>query len=287
MAPDMATVPQSLLSPRYAWRVLVNAGEKFLEHDCFTYSAALAFYFLMALFPFLIFLAATFAYLPIPHLFDRVVRIMDRIVPPEGMKVVHYVLTATLRRNKTLLSAGFLGALWAAAAGFHSTASALNKAYEAKETRSFLKRRLLALAFTCLLGGMGVVAMTAIALGPHFGFWLTGKLGLRAEFAHAWPSLRWAVILTFTVLAIGLLYRAGPNVRVRFRAQVPGALVAVAAWLFASGGLGWYFRSVAHFNKMYGALGAVIALMLWFYVSAIAILAGAELNAELIRRGAK
>ena len=287
MATDMTTVPRSLLSPRYAWRVLVNAGQKFLEHDCFTYSAALAFYFLMALFPFLIFLASTFAYLPVPHLFDRVVRIMDRIVPPEGMKVVHYVLTATLHKNKTLLSAGFLGALWAAAAGFHSTASALNKAYAVKETRSFLKRRLLALAFTCLLGGMGVVAMTAIALGPHFGFWLTGKLGLRAGFALVWPFLRWTIIMAFTVLAIELLYLAGPNVRVRFRTQVPGALLAVAAWLFASGGLGWYFRGIANFNKMYGALGAVIALMLWFYVSAISILAGAELNAELIRRGAK
>lgn len=283
----MAIEPHPLLAPRNAWRVFVNAGGKFLDHKCFTYSAALAFYFLMALFPFLIFLASAFAYLPVPHLFERVVRMMDQIVPPEGMRVVHYVLTATLRTNKGLLSAGFLGALWAAAAGVHSTAAALNIAYEMKETRSFLKRRLTALGLTCLLGGMGVVAMTAIALGPRFGFWLTSKLGLRAEFALVWPSLRWAIILTFTVLAIELLYFAGPSLRLRFRVQAPGALVAVAAWLFASGGLSWYFRSIADFNKMYGALGAIIALMLWFYVSAIAILAGAEINAELIRCGAK
>ncbi len=281
---DMATTARSPLATRNAWQVLLNVCRKFIDHECFAYSAALAFYFLVALFPFLIFMASSFAYLPVPHLFERVVRLLDRIVPPEGMRVIHYVLDATLPTSKTLLSAAFVGALWASAAGFHSIASVMNRAYEVRETRSFLRRRLLALGFTCLLGCIAVLAMTLIAMGPRLGFWMTGKLGLRAEFAVIWPVVRWTIFLTFMALSIGLLYSVGPNTRARFRTQLPGALIAVAIWLFASGGLAWYFRSVTNVSRLYGGLGAVIVLMLWFYASAVALLVGIELSAELTRR---
>ncbi len=284
----MATATQPSLAPRNVWPVLAGTGRRFLEHDCFTYAAALAFYFLMALFPFVIFLASSLAYLPVPRVFERVLRIMGQIAPSEGIGVIQFVLQSTLKTNKTLLSAGFLGALWAAAAGFHSTASAMNKAYEVKETRSLIKRRLLALAFTCLLGLITTVAMTMIAMGPHFVIWLSGKLGAGLALGHFWrPILRWTIFVTFMSLMVEVLYLVGPNIRVRFRDQLPGALVAIATWLLASGGVSWYLRNLANSSKMYGGLGAVIALMLWFYVSAVAILLGAEMNAELTRLAAR
>jgi len=283
----MATVARPQLAAREAGPVFRNAYGKFLEHNSLTYAAALAFYFFMSLFPFLILLASVLALLPYPHLFDRFLRVMSNFMPPDGMKVVRYVLTATLKANSTLFSLSVLTVLWAAAGAFNAVSTALNVAYEVKESRSLLKRRFLALTLTCLIGMMVTVALTAIALGPRFGLWLTAQTGLTGGFAWLWPNLRLLIVMVLMVTSVATLYYFAPNRRQRFRSLAPGALIAVAAWLMTSGALGWYVRSLADYSKIYGALGAVVALMLWFYVSAAAILAGAEVNAELQRRAGR
>jgi membrane protein len=127
------------------------------------------------------------------------------------------------------------------------------------------------------------IASTAMVVGPQFGEHLAARVGMDPQFAAAWPHIRLFGALLFTILSVELLYFIGPNVQQRFWAQIAGAIVAVAIWLGASYGLGVYLRNFADINKSYGALGAVIALMLWFYLSALAILIGAEINAELLK----
>ena len=120
-------------------------------------------------------------------------------------------------------------------------------------------------------------------VGPQFGTWLALRTNLSWLFAQAWPYIHWTVAVVFTVLAVESLYFLAPNVRQRFWATLPGAVLAVGCWIGLSYILGYYFRSFAHFNKTYGAMGAVIALMVWLYWTSFFMLVGAELNCQLAK----
>ncbi len=271
------------LNTRQIKKALARTYQDFNRNDYLTHAGALAYYFLLALFPLLIFLASILAYVPIPNLFDQAVGIMSRVVPADAMGVVRGVLGDILRTNKGLLSASILAAVFTSSGGFNALIGALNIAYDVKEERPFWKRRLLAIGFTILVGLMVSIALMAMALGPQFGSWVAAHLGASPIFVILWPYLRWGAVVGFTILSIELLYFLGPNVRQHFLAQIPGAIFAVVTWVAASYCLGWYLRSFSNYNATYGVLGAVIILMLWLYLTALALLLGAELNAELLR----
>jgi membrane protein len=248
-----------------------------------THAAALSFFFLLSIFPLLIFLSTALAYVPIPHLFDQILDFLAMFMPQDAMGVVRRVLHDVLRTNPELLSAGVAAAVFAASSGFTAMIDVLNIAYDVREGRPYWEKRLVAIALTLLTGVGAVFALAAIALGPQFGMWLANHLHAGWAFGAAWPYIRWLAIAVFTVLSVELIYFVAPNVKQRFVVQIPGAILAVLSWIAASWGLSWYLRSFAHYNKTFGALGAVVALMLWLYVSALAIILGAELNSEILK----
>jgi membrane protein len=263
--------------------MLGNIYRDFERYDYYTLAAALAFFFMLALFPLLIFLGSAIAYIPEPRLFEHILKLMAPFVPRQAMGIVSRVVSDILNTNRGLLSLGILGAVWIASGGFSALIAALNIAYDVPEARPFWKRRLVAFALTFLTGTLVALALLALVLGPRFGLWLTSQVGMDPLFAMAWPYIRWTAILLFSVLSMELIYYVGPNRPQRFAQQLPGAALAVALWILSSNTIGWYFRTFPEFNRTYGALGAMIALMLWFYVTAVAILLGAELNAELLK----
>lgn len=159
---------------------------------------------------------------------------------------------------------------------------ALNVAYDVREQRPFWKTRPLAIGLTFLIGILLVIALALMLVGPNFGGWLAAKVGLGYAFATLWPYLRWSIAIGFTVLSIELIYFLAPNVRQSFRKTLPGAAIAVGCWIVLSWALGVYFQHFAKLNKTYGTLAAAIALMVWLYWSAFAVILGAEINADLI-----
>ncbi len=248
-------------------------------------AAALSYYFVMALFPALIFLSAIVAFLPIAGLFDQTLDLMSRFVPADGMGIVRKVLADAVTPNRgTFLSIGFLGSLWTASGGFAAAIEALNIAYDVDESRPFWKTRLLAMKLTLVIGLLLLVALAIMILGPHFGEWLAYRIHLSRVWMWIWPYIHWTVSVGFTVLAVETLYFLGPNVKQRFAATLPGAMLSVFFWVAFSYLLGIYFRTFANFNKTYGTLGAGIALMVWLYWTGFAMLTGAELNAELAKQ---
>ena len=248
-------------------------------------AAALSYYFVMALFPSLIVLSAIVAYLPVPDLFEKAVELMGRYVPSDSMGLVRQVLHDVVTPNRrTLLSVGLLGTFWAASGGFAAVIEALNIAYDVEETRPFWKTRPLAFALTLLVGILLLVALTVIIVGPRFGEWLAIRTHLSQIWIWLWPYLHWTISTAFTILAVEAIYFLAPNVEQRFQATLPGAALSVAFWMGLSYLLGIYFRTFANFNKTYGTLGAGVALMVWLYWTGFALLAGAELNAELAKK---
>ena len=247
-------------------------------------AAALSYYFVLSLFPALIFLSAVVAYLPVPDLFNQALALMARFLPADTMGLVRRILADVVSPNKgTFLSFGILGTLWAASGGFAATIEALNMAYEVKDDRPFWKTRPLAVGLAFLTGALLLIALSVMVVGPRFGQWLAGKVQLSGLFVLLWPFIHWTIAMLFTVLAVEVLYFIAPNVKQRFMATLPGAVLAVSCWMGLSYLLGVYFRHFANFNKTYGTLGAAVALMIWLYWTGFAMLAGAELNAELAK----
>jgi membrane protein len=247
-------------------------------------AAALSYFFVLSLFPALIFLSAVVAYLPVPDLFNQALALMSRFLPADTMGLVRRVLADVVSPNKgTFLSFGILGTLWAASGGFAATIEALNMAYEVKDDRPFWKTRPLAVGLAFITGALMLVALSVMIVGPRFGEWVAGKVHLSNLFVLLWPLIHWTIAVGFTILAVEVLYFIAPNVKQRFMATLPGAVLAVSCWIALSYLLGIYFRHFANFNRTYGTLGAAIALMIWLYWTGFAILAGAELNAELAK----
>jgi membrane protein len=200
------------------------------------------------------------------------------------MGVIKKVLSDVISPNRSaFLSFGFLGTLWAASGGFAAAIEALNIAYDVEETRPFWKTRPLAIGLTFAMGGLLLLALAIMIVGPQFGNWLAAKAHVSQLFVLAWPYLHWSFSTIFTILAIEALYFLAPNVKQRFLATLPGAVLAVGCWIGLSYLLGIYFRNFAHFNKTYGTLAAAVALMVWLYWTAFAMLVGAELNAEIAK----
>jgi len=266
-------------------RLLSQAWDDIQKNHTMALAAGLSYYFVLSLFPLLILAAAVIGFLPFfPNLFATLLETMSRVVPAESMAVVNKVLDTVLTSNKGgFLTVGIIGTLWSASSGVSALIEALNVAYDVPETRPFWKTRPLAIGLTLVLGALLLTSLGLMIVGPTFGEWLARKAHISWTFARLWPLLRWGTMIGFVVLAVEILFFMAPNVKQRFWATLPGAMVGVGFWIASSWALGFYFQHFANFNATYGTLGAVIALMVWLYWSSFAILAGAELNSELLK----
>jgi len=250
------------------------------KNHTMAFAAALSYYFVLALFPFLIFLSAVVAHLPLPNVFSQVMGLIARVVPAANMVPLRNLMKDTiLSRHGRLLTVGILFILWSASSGFMALIEALNTAYHVSETRRYWKTRSLALGLTFSVGFLLVVALVLLLVGPSLSAWLTETFGM----GILWPYVRWAVAVGCTIVAVELLYFVVPNVKHSFVSTLPGALIAVGGWIGLSYLLGIYFQDLSAFSKGYGSLGVALAFSIWLYWTGFAILIGAQFNSELLR----
>lgn len=267
--------------------VLKRALADFSRDSMTIYASALAYRALFSLFPFVIFLVALLGFLNLSQLFDWLRGQASLVVPGDGMRVVDRVLGEVQSPNGGLLSLGILLALYSASAGVATAMEALNVAYDVRERRSTLKRYALALAYTVGIAVLLILAAGLMVVGPGIAEWIAARLGLRDLVIALWTWLRWPVAVLLLMLAASLVYYAGPNAPIRYRLVTPGAVLAVAVWIVASLGFGYYVRAIGDYNATYGSLGAVVILLFYFFLSAAVFLFGAEVNAVIERLAAK
>jgi membrane protein len=209
---------------------------------------------------------------------------MAMVMPPESRHLLERVTRDIISpHGKSLISVGILGALWSASGSFSSTMESLNICYCVPETRPFWITRPLAILFTLISGGLVIIAFSLMIVGRHIGASLSSKIQLINMIDPALPAIRYLLASTCVMLAVMLIYRYAPNFKSSFEQAFPGAVLAVVVWLLLSTGLNLYFEKLAQLNHTYGVLGGAVALLLWLYLTAFAMLLGAELNAELIR----
>lgn len=270
-------IPVRLLHFKNAGVHVIRDMEK---NHTMAFAAALAYYFVLSLFPFLILLSAIVAHLPLPDFFSQVMGLIARVVPSASMGPLRNLMKDTiLSGHSRLLTFGILFTLWSASSGFTALIDALNTAYEVSETRRYWKTRSLAIGLTFSVGCLLVVALGLLLVGPSLSARLTEAFGM----GHLWPYVRWAVAIACTVFAVELLYFVAPNVKYRFVSTLPGALIAVGGWIGLSYLLGIYFQDFSAYSRGYGSLGVALAFSIWLYWTGFVVLIGAQFNAELLQ----
>lgn len=270
-----------------AWRVTRLALAKFSEHDMATYAAALAYRVLFSLFPFVIFLTTLLGFLGLPRFFDWMREQAAYLLPPQAMEQINAVVAELESPEGGLMSVAIALALWSASAAVMGTMNALNVVFEVQERRAAWKRILVSIFYTFALALMLVIAAATMIAGPEFLTWLTRYVGLDSLFIAVWAWLRWPIAFFLLLLVVAIVYYASPNVKTPFRMITPGSTLAVTTWLAASVGFGFYVQNFASYNKTYGSMGAVIVLLLYFFISAAVMLLGAEVDAVLARERGK
>jgi len=261
--------------------VLKRAIRGFSADSMTTYAAALAYRIVFSLFPFLLFLVALLAFLQIPQLFEWMREQAALVVPDEAMSQVNNVLEELQTPRGGLVSIGIVLALWSASVGVLSLIEALNVAYDVPERRPTWRLYLLSLLYTVGLAILLIAAAALMVLGPQAAAWVASRLGLAEVFVTVWNWLRWPLAVLLLMLAVSVVYYLGPNIRQRFRFITPGAILSVVVWIVASVAFGFYVQNFADYSATYGSIGAVVILMFYFYLSAMVLLFGAEINAVI------
>ncbi|HVT57304.1 MAG TPA: YihY/virulence factor BrkB family protein [Thermoanaerobaculia bacterium] len=272
------------------WQLGRRVWTQMWAQELFGRCAELAYYFLLSIFPLLLFLTTLLGYLAgadgalRASLFDY----LDRVSPSaEITGLLHRTLDQVARgRGGAKLSLSLLAALWVASSGILAVARTLNSACGLRETRPWWMRRLVAVAITTAFAAVIVAALAVIFYGEEIGQALANRVGLESTFLFAWHVLKWPLLLLIVLLSFDLVYNFAPSLGGRLRRAwgTPGAVTGVALWLTASFGYRFYLYQARGYSTTYGSLGAVILLLVWFYFTAFAILVGGQVNSEIQQR---
>lgn len=255
---------------------------RFENDAALTHAAAMSFFMVFALFPAFLFVVALFGLLPLADTLDRLLSYARQILPQDAASLVDKTLTQLRQGASTpILSVGAGAALWTASSGMVAVINALNIVYRVGEPRPWWKRRLVAIVLTVGLTVFMVTALVLVVFGGWLGGAIASVLGLGSLFTMAWPALHWLTVVCCVTLAVGLVYRCAPARPLGWRWVAPGSVFAVLAWLTISVGLRVYVTHVANYNATYGSIGGMILLMLWLFLSNVALLVGAEINSVI------
>jgi membrane protein len=245
-------------------------------------AAQLAYYFFLALFPALLFLIALASFLPAHDLVGRVVGMLRGVAPEEVITIISDQLAKIANGQQGgLLSFGVIAALWSSSAAMVAIIDALNRAYDVEDARPWWKQRLTAVLLTLGVAVFMLVSFALIVAGPELADWVAGRVGLGAAFAWTWKIVQWPLVFALVATAIGIIYYFAPDVDQDFVWITPGSLVATVLWLLGSLAFRIYVVNFGSYNETYGAIGGVMVLMLWLYLTGLSIIMGAEMNAEI------
>ena len=274
------------------WREIARRVWSELSEDSILgWSAQLSFYFLLSIFPTLFFLLVLFGYFVGQGTQIRVALInyLSALAPESTTQLVDKIIrqiTEGASGGKLVWS--LLVALWAGSSGMTAIISALNRAYEVEETRPWWKARLVAIGLMLALVLLMSSALILLLYGADLAELVASYFGLGSAFSTIWSILRWPFVLAFVLIAFNVLYLYAPNLKHwDWRWLMPGTVAGVGLWLLVSFGFNLYLSYFNTYDMTYGSLGTVVVMLLWFYLTGIAILVGGEVNSEIERSSDK
>jgi membrane protein len=278
----MALSWRQYLKDMFSKKFAADLYQEIQDDNVFNGAAALAFFWMLAVFPFMIFLLSLLPYLPIPRLEEAIMDLLNQALPGDAAEmftgVVHDI---TAERRGGLLSFGLLFAIWSGSTGIYAIMQQLNITYDVKEARSFMKARAVALWLMLLFVLLIVGAFALIIFGGVLEEWIMSVTGMGQVVITFFAVFRWIVIAVLVLLGFSVIYYYGPNVEQSFKFITPGSIIGAVLLILTSLGFSIYVSNFGDYNATYGTLGAVIILLMWLYIAGLVILIGSEVNAIL------
>ena len=276
------------LSKRDWLAIVVRAGKAAMNHHITNLAAALAYYGFLAIPAVLLVAVGVFGLVADADAVTTIVNRLEGVAPEEALTLIRDSLTrvteTTSGSSIAMLVVGSVFALWTLTGAMDTLMWALNTAYDREETRGFLKRRLIALAMVLLMLIAFVLVFGLLVLGPALSGWIGSAVGMEAVVKLLWWTAQWPILILGLLISFGTIYYLGPNVdHPRWQFLSIGTVVSVLIWLVASGGFAFYVSQFASYNKAWGSLAAVIIMLTWLWISALALLFGTEINSEAER----
>lgn len=241
-------------------------------------AAQQAYYYMLALFPMMILLVAIVPYLNIQP--ETAINFVNKVMPPETAQIFKdNVINIISQRNGGLLTFGIIGTIWSASNGMNAFMKAMNDAFDVEETRSFIKSRLISILLTLGLILAFVVALLLPVFGRVILDLVQSIIPVPPKFELIIRVLRWVIAIAVMVGVLSLLYRIAPNKHYPWKHVIPGAIFATIIWQLISLGFSFYVSNFGNYSATYGSLGGVIVLMLWLFLTGLALVIGGEINA--------
>jgi membrane protein len=285
--PELRDPGLSDLSKRDYKAIVIRAGKEALDDQITDLAAALAYYSFLAIPSILLVVLGVFSVFAdesaVQSLIDRV----GRVAPPEATALLEDSLTRMTQNSSggwAMAIAGFLLALWTTTGAMTAFMRALNRAYDRKETRGFVRQRIVAILMVAIMLVAFALVFGLLVMGPALSGWIGDAVGLEAVLEWVWWVAQWPVLIVGLLLAFATVLYLGPNVEhPKWHFITPGSVFAVVVWLLVSGLFAVYTAMFASYNKAWGSLAAVIIMLTWLWLTGLALLLGAEINAEAER----
>ncbi|VYU59526.1 YihY family inner membrane protein [Clostridium tertium] len=245
--------------------------------DIFALGAQLAYYLMLAFFPFLLFLLTVvgFSKLNASDILDG----LSTILPTSVYSLIDTTVVEVVEtQNAGLLGASLVLTIWSASSGFRAVIKGLNKAYDIKEKRTFIKRAIVGIIFTLALVLVIMLTLAMLVFGEIIGEHLLRIFPFKEIIKNIWNISRYLIVVFMMVLIFASIYRYTPAKKIPWREVYPGAIVSTLGWIIASLGFSYYINNIANYSRLYGSVGAVFILMTWLYITSMILIVGAEIN---------
>ncbi|MFD1031383.1 YihY/virulence factor BrkB family protein [Metaplanococcus flavidus] len=281
--PDSSEAKEPVYDVTNASGFLKELWKRINDVDVAGLGAQLAFFFLLSIFPLLIFLITLLPYLNIAE--DQIYNFMANVVPGEVYLLIEETLNEILtQENRSLLSFGLIATIWSASLGMNALIKSLNKSYGVEENRPILIARGMSIITTFLMVFIILIALALPIFGRQIGIFIFSFMGLEEGFMETWNTLRFSIppLIIFVVAAV--IYWAAPNIKLDIKSVLPGSAFTAIGWLAVSYSFSVYINNFGNYSATYGGIGGVIILMLWLYVSSILLMIGGQINAIMQSR---
>ena len=267
--------------------ILKRAFKGAREDHITSLAAALAYYAFLAIPATLLIAAGAFGLLAGPDAVNTLIGKLQGIVPAQATDLLRGSLNRLTEKQGTsitLIAVGGVLALWTLSGAMQNVMWALNLAYDREESRGFVRQRVVAAGMAVFVLMASALALGLLVLGPHLSRWIGDAVGQKTLVELVWWIAQWPILIAGLMLAFGVIYYLGPNVKhPKWHFVTFGAVFAVVVWLLASGAFAFYASRFGSYNKAWGSLSAVVVMLTWLWISSVALLLGAEINAEAER----
>lgn len=252
--------------------------------DIFALGAQLAYYLMLSFFPFLIFLMTVVGFSRLNSV--DILEGLRTILPNNVFNLIDVTVVELINtQNAGLLGASIVLTVWSASSGFRAVIKGLNKAYNIKDSRSYIKRSFIAIFFTLALVLIIMLTLAMLVFGELIGRYLLSILPFEEIIMYIWNMSRYIIAILTMIWIFACMYRYAPAKKIPWREVYPGAIVSTLGWIIASLGFSYYINNIANYSRLYGSVGAVFVLMTWLYITSMILILGAEFNSVLtIRR---